>query len=698
MEKDTFDLYSEAPDFFNVNLKENKISNQNQNNKNNRNEAEQFEFNIFGSEQLQIRTKAILEEFSDIFDIKLRSQPAKIKPYELKVDKLKWEKPINRLPPRPQTLAKNNAIMKFIQQSLEIDLIEPSQSAHWSQLNLRPKKDPDEYRITCDFRNINLATELMKWPLPNIPAMLQRIGSKKAKYFAVLDLTAGYHQVPISVDSRDFTSFRTLDGLYKFKRLPMGLTNAAAYFQQMMVTVVLAGLIYSMLENYLDDLIIFGETEEEYLLRLTTVLGRLKQFDIVLNPKKCRFNLARVEYVGHVINHEGLHFSEEKLNNMLLYEKPIYQRQLKSFLGLASYFRDHIKNHSILVYDLQRLIEPYNPKKKIIWTEETSTRFFEVRTAVAECPKLFFIDENAPVTLCTDACDYGVGAYLFQTIDGKEQPISFLSKSLNKTQLKWSTIEKECYAIFWALYKLDYLIRDIEFLLKTDHANLTFLNTNSKQKVQRWKLSILQYNFDLEYFEAIKNNVADDLSRINMPDDVTEDELLTLCPLMDSNTIPRDKYKLISAVHNSRVGHFGVEKTINKLDSQNYNWPDRLLHVKQFVRQCPCCQKMSKLKIPITTHPFTLAAYGIMDRINVDTIGPLPMDDNGNQYIVAIIDCFSRFIELYPVKDTSAPSAAVPLVDFSGRYGIPAEVLTDNGTQYANQLMKELENFVSKQS
>jgi hypothetical protein len=362
---DEIDLYSEAPDFFNVSLKENKISNQNQNNKNNRNEAEQFEFNIFGSEQLQIRTKAILEEFSDIFDIKLRSQPAKIKPYELKVDKLKWEKPINRLPPRPQTLAKNNAIMKFIQQSLEIDLIEPSQSAHWSQLNLRPKKDPDEYRITCDFRNINLATELMKWPLPNIPAMLQRIGSKKAKYFAVLDLTAGYHQVPISVDSRDFTSFRTLDGLYKFKRLPMGLTNAAAYFQQMMVTVVLAGLIYSMLENYLDDLIIFGETEEEYLLRLTTVLGRLKQFDIVLNPKKCRFNLARVEYVGHVIDHEGLHFSEEKLNNMLLYEKPIYQRQLKSFLGLASYFRDHIKNHSILVYDLQRLIEPYNPKKKL---------------------------------------------------------------------------------------------------------------------------------------------------------------------------------------------------------------------------------------------------------------------------------------------------------------------------------------------
>ena len=329
-------------------------------------------------------------------------------------------------------------------------------------------------------------------------------------------------------------------------------------------------------------------------------------------------------------------------------------------------------------------------------TEETSIVVLSftsrLRDAVASCPKLFFISPDAPVTLCTDASDYGVGAYLFQTIDEVEQPIAFLSKSLSKSQFKWSTIEKECYSIFWAINKLDYLLRDIRFLLLTDHANLTYVNSNPEQKVQRWKLSIQQYNFDMLYFEGYKNNVADDLSRINITDDVTEEELQMLFPMLDAERviIPQDKYKLLGKIHNSIVGHVGVEKAISKLNALKQEWPDRLLHVKQFIKQCPCCQKMNPFKTPIITHPFTLASYGIMDRINVDTIGPLPPDVDGNEYILAVIDCFSRFLELYAIKDTTALAATNSLVNFTGRYGVPAEILTDNGTQYANKVMEEL--------
>jgi hypothetical protein len=212
----------------------------------------------------------------------------------------------------------------------------------------------------------------------------------------------------------------------------MGVTNAAAYFQQMMVTLVLAGVIYSIVESYLDDLIIFGKTEQEYLQRLNTVLERLNKFNIILNPHKCRFNMSSVEYVGHVIDEKGLHFSREKLDMIANYEKPKSQRQLKSFLGLSNYFRDHVLHHSSLSRDLQQMIEPYRPRQLCNWTEETSHSFYRLRDAVASCPKLFFISPNAPVTLCTDASDYGVGAYLYQTVDGVEQPISFLSKCLNK--------------------------------------------------------------------------------------------------------------------------------------------------------------------------------------------------------------------------------------------------------------------------
>jgi hypothetical protein len=215
--------------------------------------------------------------------------------------------------------------------------------------------------------------------------------------------------------------------------------------------------------------------------------------------------------------------------------------------------------------------------------------------------------------------------------------------------------------------------------------------------VKRWKLAIQEFDFDIEHFPGHLNKVADPLSRINMPEEVSEEELNFLCPLMDETRIPNDKYKIISSIHKTQLGHFGVEKTLQLLDKVNQHWPERTLHVKQFIRQCPCCQKMRVLKTPIITHPYTLASYGIMDRVNIDTIGPLPEDEVGNKYIVAIIDCFSRFLELYAVKDTTAIAAATPVIQFAGRYGIPAQVLSDNGSQYANEIMNEIERIFDNQ-
>ena len=340
---------------------------------NNQHNSEQIKFNTFGDEDLQCRLRNLLHKYSDTFSRTVGQTPANIKPFELKVDKTKWETSANRAPPRPQTLAKTTASQEYIKRHLELGVIAPSQSPYWSQIHLEPKKtEPVEYRVCCDFRNINKCSESMNYPLPNIPAMLQRIGSHKPKYFAVLDLTSGYHQVPVSVDSQDFTSFRTLDGLYKWRRLPMGLKGAPSYFQQQMCNTVLVDLIHSILENYLDDFIIFGVTKEEFLQRVEMTLERMKKFNIVLNPAKCKFGMSEVEYVGHKIDESGLHFSEEKLNDLRNYSQPTTQRQLKSFLGLASYFRDHIEHFSENVHDLQAMVVPYNPSKKLSWTENTT--------------------------------------------------------------------------------------------------------------------------------------------------------------------------------------------------------------------------------------------------------------------------------------------------------------------------------------
>ena len=167
-----------------------------------------------------------------------------------------------------------------------------------------------------------------------------------------------------------------------------------------------------------------------------------------------------------------------------------------------------------MVQPLHKLIVDYKPRNKIRWTKALEEVFYQVQASVNDAPPLYFLNYNAPVFLHTDASDFGIGANLYQVKDNKEVPIAFISKALTTTEVKWSTPEKECYAIFYALVKLEYLLRDIHFTLRTDHRNLTFLNESFQQKVKRWKLAIMHFNFDIEHIPGKQNVVADALSRL----------------------------------------------------------------------------------------------------------------------------------------------------------------------------------------
>ena len=380
---------------------------------------------------------------------------------------------------------------------------------------------------------------------------------------------------------------------------------------------------------------------------------------------------------------------------------------------------------------------------------------------------MHFLVPDRPVFVQTDASDYGIGAYLFQRwSDGNgttvEQPIGFISKSLDKVQVRWATVEKEAYAIYYALQKWDHHLRDIHFTLQTDHRNLLFLNEDTKPKVQRWKIQIQEYDFTLEHIAGENNIVADGLSRHCAVDkDVVPTlSLNSIIPLrMDVNTfidevyeancftggkprtltvheyfefielnsrnvlhgnvprvelpvLPREIHQLIGKVHRTGTagdknainmnGHGGVEVTIarlNKLLEENpalrpEGWTTTRRDVTTFIRKCPCCQKMALLKQHIATRPFTTASYGLHDQVAIDTIGPLPQSTDGNKYILTIIDTFSRWVELVPIKDTGGETAAKAILEYIGRYGAPSSFLTDNGTQFVNSTVKSLLNLV----
>ena len=415
-------------------------------------------YKIMGPDSLQHKIRVILDKYSHIFSTEVREQPADIPALEVEVDVHQWETSSNSGPPRILSASKQLAVQDMITKLLKLKVIRASQEPYYSQITLVPKMD-ESWRMCVDFRRLNRISKSLGWPLPNIQEMLRRIGQHKPKYFATIDLTSGYHQMPMRASSIRFTAFITFMGIFEWLRVPMGLKGAASYFQQAMAHIVLIGLLYVSLEVYLDDIIIHAQTEDHFITRLQEVFERLTKHNITLNPAKCVFGAEEIQYVGHIINSQGTTFAREKLDEVINYRDLIVQQDLKSFMGLANYLSTHVKDFAKIARPLHKLITPYKPRRHIKWTEETYEALSELKKAIGNCAVLFFIDENSPVYLKTDASEYGIGAYLYQIKDGMEYPIGFLCKSLHDEQLSWSVPEKECYAIILAVRKFEYLLR-----------------------------------------------------------------------------------------------------------------------------------------------------------------------------------------------------------------------------------------------
>jgi hypothetical protein len=179
----------------------------------------------------------------------------------------------------------------------------------------------------------------------------------------------------------------------------------------------------------------------------------------------------------------------------------------------VNYFRDHVEGLSVLIKPLNYLTAPYKKSSSIAWTPQLEERFKLIQEAASNCPKLFYyVDINLPIRVRTDASNYSIGGYIFQLNGRKELPIRFISKSLHKSQLNWSTIEKEAFAIFYTVTKFDVLLRDVKFTLESDHKNLTYLKTAQSAKVKRWQLALQEYDFSCIHIAGEANVVADAFS------------------------------------------------------------------------------------------------------------------------------------------------------------------------------------------
>jgi len=278
---------------------------------------------LYGSEALKSKLRAIVLHYRTAFSNDLRPEPARVNPMKIEVDETLWHSPKNRGPYRPQSIDKQIETRKQIDKMLAAGVIEPSSAFEYRQILLVPKPN-NKWRFCVDYRALNAATYSKPgWPIPNIPHLIQRLGAAKSDHFGVFDLTSGYYQAALHSNSRVLTAFICCVGLFQWLRMAIDLKGPPHYFQQQMILIVLAGLIYYIYEVYLDDIIVHGKGEDEFCHRTSLILQRAIDKNITFNPHKCRLGLDRVNYLSHhVIDSDGISVNNDKISKVVEFPTP----------------------------------------------------------------------------------------------------------------------------------------------------------------------------------------------------------------------------------------------------------------------------------------------------------------------------------------------------------------------------------------
>ena len=634
-----------------------------------------------------------------------------------------------------------------LQRLEDLDIIEKVDGpTPWvSPIVVAPKpKSPDEIRLCVDMRIPNQAIKRTRHIMPTVDDILMQLN--QSTVFSKLDLNAGYHQLELTEESRNITTFTTHVGLRRYKRLNFGVTSAAEIFQNA-IAEMLSDIPNAL--NTSNDILIHGRDQEEHDKTLIQVLDRIREKGLTLNKRKCEYNKDSIEFYGFIFGKDGISADEKKIDAIKKMPRPTTPKEVRSFLGMTNYIARFIPQYADItkpLRDLTRKAAEWN------WTQEQEKAFLKLKEQVTKPQTMAYFDDKSQTEVIVDASPIGLGAILAQEDKrGQRKIIAYASRALTDVESRYSQTEREALAVVWACEHFHLYLFGQNFTVISDHKPLEGIfnrpMSRTNVRIERWCIRLQSYDFVLRYKPG-DDNPADFLSRhpvnsanANTPHEtkIAEDYIAFVA----SHTVPKSMttaevknaterdavlQDLMKAVQTGRwndrlqpfhrfkeelsvydglvfrgarliipetlqmkvvtiahQAHQGIVKTKQCIREKVW-FPNIDRMVEETVSSCIPCQASNHKseREPIIATPLPARPWS---SLSMDFAGPI----NGD-YAMVLIDEYSRYPEVEIISSVSASTVLPRLENIFARQGIPDIIKTDNGPPFNG---KEFSDFAA---
>lgn len=641
------------------------------------------------------------------------------------------DKPIYQRPYR-MSQSDRTQTRELVDELIQNGIIRNSKSAYASPALLVDKASGSK-RLCVDYRQLNKITVKEKYPMPLIEDLIDRL--EGCRYYTSLDLKSGYHQIPIKTEDIHKTAFITPDGHFEYLRMPFGLCNGPSVFQKLMNT-VLGNLRFGNVICYMDDLLIATKTMEENITCLEEVLELLQKNGLTINLDKCNFLQNDIRFLGYDVSEQGIRPSPKKLDAIANYPTPKTIHQLRQFLGLINYFRKFIKNCALISKPLTSLL-----KKNVIWkwTPEHDHTVATLKNLLINNATLNIFNPKLPISLYTDASRDGLGCILMQKTESGDKPICFYSRQTTNEEKKYHSFELELLAIVVGLQKFRHYLLGTQFSIITDCSAVRHALCKKEiiPRISRWILQTQEFTFDIfhrpgpqmQHVDALSRNPVAKSNISNLTESVmtiTEGDWLLSVQLQDPNIccirdilksgeaeshrqifneyellgnkvyrstefgrrwlVPKQCIWYIIRANHDDIGHFAVDKTIERIKSK-YWFPRLKKIVSKYVKNCIYCiyYKNAHGKKPGKLYPIPKHARPF-HTLHIDHLGPFIKTTQNNNYLLVIVDSFTKFVFIAAVRNTKSKVVINELNKIFKVFGNPKRLISDAGSAFTSKL------------